>query len=136
MQLRRHRANIVISAIVIVVLAVAAFLVFQMGASGSSGWAIVHDSDGNETRLDLSDDQTLTITTSMGYNVVRVADGAVSVIEADCPNHDCINQGEIRVPGERVVCLPHQLWIEVEAADTDEGTSGQDAGTNVDTLAR
>lgn len=136
MQLRKHLANIVVIVVIIVVLVAAALFVFQAGASGSSGWAIVHDSDGQQTRIDLSGDETVMVTTSLGYNVVQVADGRARVIEADCPNHDCIDQGEISAPGEKVVCLPHQLWVEIAAQDAVQADSGLGTDSDVDTLAR
>ena len=44
---------------------------------------------------------------------------------ADCPGHDCINQGAIGSAGEIIVCLPHKLIVSIEGG-TDEGASAID----------
>lgn len=95
---------------------------FGSGASGAV--ARVHDSDGGITEISLSQPGRYVVETSLGTNVVEVRDGAVAVVEADCPNADCVDQGAIDAPGRQIICLPHHLWIEVvddEAASGDDG---------------
>ena len=109
---------------VLVVLVVAAFAVWRfVGATSESVYAIIHDGDGGTTVLELTKDETRTISTSFGTNVVEVRGGAVQVTEADCPNHDCIQQGAISQVGQQVVCLPHQLWVEVSASRDGAGAA-------------
>lgn len=64
--------------------------------------------------------------TDGGSNVVRVEDGAVSVISADCPDHDCVRRGRLSRPGDTSACLPHRFLIRVtgesEADLLDGGT--------------
>lgn len=62
--------------------------------------------------------------TDGGINVVRVEDGAVSVISADCPDHDCVRRGRLLRPGDTSACLPHRFLIRVAGegvADTLDG---------------
>ena len=56
----------------------------------------------------------ITIQTEYGTNVVHVAQGAISVIEADCPEQICVNQGPITDSLLPIVCLPHHLVIQIE----------------------
>lgn len=64
--------------------------------------------------------------TDGGSNVVLVEDGAVSVISADCPDHDCVRRGRLSRPGDTSACLPHRFLIRVagegEADLLDGGT--------------
>ena len=120
---------IAIAAMVAVVVAVAVG-VFAWGKIAGGSYAVVHDGDGGETRLDLAVDCEVAVTTSKGTNVVAVRDGKVSVVEADCPNHDCMRQGEIDSAGQQIVCLPHGLWIEI-ASDGGDG-----AGADTDVVSR
>ena len=112
-----RRANLIVGVLLAVVLVVA--LAFVVGArlpgSGDYGelHALVHDSDGRTYELPLSQDTTITVDTDLGTNVVVVKDGAVSVADADCDNHDCMRQGTLDAPGKQIICLPHELWIEV-----------------------
>ena len=48
-----------------------------------------------------------------GVNVIRVRSAeegyGIECVEADCPEHTCMEQGFITLPEEPVVCLPHRL---------------------------
>lgn len=110
--------------------AVALIFIIVLGAYGaslflleqpSSSYAVVHASDGSEKKLPLDKDTTITVSTDLGSNTIVVSNGAVSVIDADCPNHDCIQQGAISSTNQQIVCLPHKLWIEVVAEGTANG---------------
>ena len=57
-----------------------------------------------------------------GSNTVLVEPGRIRVIEADCPDGLCVDQGWLTDRGLPLVCLPHHLMIaprdrgEVDAA--------------------
>ncbi len=74
--------------------------------------------DGRETdRVDLAAVAApfeRTYETERGWNTVRFSPGRVAVVDADCPGHDCIRQGEIADGAVPIVCLPHRLVIEIE----------------------
>ena len=50
-----------------------------------------------------------------GTNLLVISDGEAFVKEADCPDGLCISQGKISRSGERIVCLPNRVMIEVIA---------------------
>ncbi len=50
-----------------------------------------------------------------GYNKIRVEPGRIAVIEADCPDKVCVNQGYITAGDLPIVCLPHELTITIES---------------------
>lgn len=60
------------------------------------------------------------IETKFGYNKIHVTNGAISVVESDCRDHICMEQGEIDSEAVPIVCLPHRLVIEIEG-DTVNG---------------
>ena len=62
----------------------------------------------------------MTVESEYGYNIVHVEHGGISVKEADCRDHICINQGAISDDAVPIVCLPHHLVIEIEG-DTVDG---------------
>ncbi len=64
-------------------------------------------------KLDLSIDETFTLETSGGKNIVEIKSGAVSVVEADCPDKICLRRGAIKNVGETIACVPHKLLIEI-----------------------
>ena len=55
-----------------------------------------------------------TVETEWGWNTIRVSHGAIQVIDADCPGHDCVEQGAISDGAIPIVCLPHRLVIEID----------------------
>ncbi len=46
--------------------------------------------------------------------VIEMKDGAICVYSSDCPDKICVNTGYISKKGEKIVCLPKKLIIEIE----------------------
>lgn len=63
---------------------------------------------------------TFTIHTDEGDNTVVVQDQTIGIVEADCPDKICIQEGFIRNPGETTVCLPHKVMVEIRSTATGE----------------
>ena len=49
-----------------------------------------------------------------GYNVIRIENGRIRIIDADCPDKLCVKTGWINEPGQSVICLPHKLIIKIQ----------------------
>lgn len=60
--------------------------------------------------LDLSVDGEYRVASDYGENVIRVSDGKVSVVSADCPTQDCVHHAPSD-SGAPIVCLPNRLVI-------------------------
>ncbi|MDD4159767.1 MAG: NusG domain II-containing protein [Synergistaceae bacterium] len=58
-----------------------------------------------------------------GYNKIRTEDGMIAVIEADCPDKDCVKKGWLKRPGDSAVCLPHRLVIRIAGEPEVEGVT-------------
>ncbi len=76
-----------------------------------------------------ADVPNLRSTETVGYNLVSVRDGAVSVEAADCRDQICVRHKPISKAGESVICLPHRLIVEITGAgrtddDTPDGVTG------------
>ena len=54
-----------------------------------------------------------------GTNILIISDGEAYLKEASCPDKLCVNQGKISMSGERIVCLPNKVMIEI-SGDGDE----------------
>ena len=117
-----RRAN-VIAVCVLVVCVAGAYALWRAWSAGAGSAgdlvAVVVDMSGEETVLALDEDSKTTFSCDDGYNTVVVSDGEVWVDEADCPNQDCVEMGHVGSVGEEIVCLPHELVIEVKS-DTEE----------------
>ncbi len=65
----------------------------------------------DETFLFVSGDET---------NTIVIKNGIVTVNEANCKDQICVKTRSISLPGEIIVCLPHQLTVEVFSKVEDD----------------
>lgn len=52
-------------------------------------------------------------------NILSINDGYVYMKKATCTGHDCVNQGKISKTGERIVCLPHKVIVEIKGGKSE-----------------
>ncbi len=60
-----------------------------------------------------------------GENTVVIEEGRVSISHANCPDQICVNQGWITDSTLPIVCLPHQVIVEIVGGES----SGLDTAT-------
>lgn len=87
---------------------VCSFFIF-FGASPATT-ATVRSDGVTVMTLDLSVDGEYRVESDYGVNVLRVEDGKISVVSADCPTQDCVRHGAAN-SGAPIVCLPNRLVI-------------------------
>ena len=134
----RNNIATIIAGVAVAALVVWSFAFFWGGGDDASAQeaefvAIIHDGDGGVRELPLDTDTELTITTSLGTNTVHIESGAASIVEADCPKHECMAQRPISRPGEQLICLPHKLWVEIAASGSNGSEMDVDSVTWKDT---
>lgn len=77
-------------------------------------------SDGELIKtVSLSEDTRFTVDHGDGYNVIEVQDGAVSVVEASCPDKVCIHTGAVSQGAVPIICLPNRLEVKVISTDNN-----------------
>lgn len=120
MNMKSSKTWIVIFAAVLVICA-AAFLLLK--GSGGHGTVAVIRVDGEiyeKINLDtVAVAYDMEIKTEFGYNKLHIEHDGISVTEADCRDHICMDQGKVSQVGVPIVCLPHRLTIEIEGDDID-----------------
>lgn len=57
------------------------------------------------------------VTSEYGTNRIRVEDGQICVVDADCPDRLCVRMGWRKNASLPIACLPHRLVIEIADAD-------------------
>lgn len=120
---RENRATILCAVVIAVLLAILTGLLYGRSATSAERLvALVHDSDGQTHTLPLDTDTTVVIETELGRNTIAIRDGAVLIEDADCPNGTCMQHAPLSEPGGQIICLPHQLWIEVVPEGSEGGT--------------
>ena len=73
--------------------------------------------------VSLQQDGEYPVSTQFGTNILRVENGAIAVVSADCPGNDCVHMG-FRRGGRSIVCLPNRLVLEFVREDSLDGISG------------
>ena len=89
------------------------------GDAAAALYAVIQNSDGFYQVLSLGEDATVTVTGSLGTNIIEVANGRVRCLESDCSNQTCVKQSWVSGRGQTVVCLPHKLIVQVVADPAD-----------------
>ena len=89
------------------------------GDAAAALYAVIQNSDGFYQVLSLGEDATVTVTGSLGTNIIEIANGRVRCLESDCSNQTCVKQGWVSGRGQTVVCLPHKLIVQVVADPAD-----------------
>ncbi|MFW5786520.1 MAG: NusG domain II-containing protein [bacterium] len=108
-----------VAAALIVALSVAVY-----AGPSVTGSQVTVQAEGERFVYSLEDSQRLTFEGPLGVTVVRIADGAVSVIEDPGPLQICVQQGEVRRAGEWLACLPNEVFIRVEGDTPPGGVDG------------
>ena len=109
-----------VAAALTIALSVAVYAGPSMTASDVSVQA-----QGERFVYSIEDSQRLTFDGPLGVTVVRIADGAVSVLEDPGPLQICVQQGEVSRPGEWLACLPNKVFIRIEGHSAPGGVDGQ-----------
>ena len=55
-----------------------------------------------------------------GTNILVIENGRAYMKDADCPDRLCVHQGKKSHSGERIVCLPNRVMVEI-VGDGKEG---------------
>ena len=94
-----------------------------------SAWLAVHRLDAPGTianiyvsgqcirSIDLDqvkEQEVFTVRCENGYNEVCVEPGQICIIDSDCPDQICVNNGWLTNRATPIVCLPHQVVIQLE----------------------
>lgn len=68
----------------------------------------------------IDDDEEIKIKSEERYNIVKIHDHGVEIIEASCPDKVCVHSGFITKPSESIVCLPNKVHIKIKTHDKNE----------------
>lgn len=100
------------AAVIAALLLLAAVLLFLYFGRGEKGAGVIVRVDGTEiARYSLADNGSYPL--NGGTNLLVIADGAAYILEANCPDGICIQQGKIRYTGQCITCLPNKLTVTV-----------------------
>ncbi|MGL6107579.1 NusG domain II-containing protein [Romboutsia sp.] len=53
------------------------------------------------------------------YNIVKVHDKGVEMLDSSCPDKVCVHTGFIDKPSKSIVCIPNKVNIKMKTKDTN-----------------
>ena len=119
---KKKRKNDIALAVVIILLATAGLLLFNL--TKSQGDYVIVKVDGVEKyRYSLNEDVDTVIYTGKnneGTNRLIIKDGEAYVSQANCPDKICAEHKPISNANESIICLPHRVSVEIISASSFE----------------
>ncbi len=104
----------------------AGVLWFFLRPGGTGAYVVITQHGSEISRYALHENRTVEITDpDHGFNTLIIENGEAYVSSADCGDLTCVHTGKVSREGERIICLPHELVIEIiggEASDMDAST--------------
>lgn len=117
------RAYFLILVIIILLLLSLIFITYRLSSSNRKLIAYLYQNGQLYQTIDLSkitSDYTFTvIAEDGGYNVISVKPGEIGILDADCPNKLCVSMGYVNSSLLPIVCLPHNLVIQIKETSHD-----------------
>ena len=101
-------------AVIVLVIAVSTFLLYQFVFSSSQGTEVQVTSQGFQRAFSFNEDRIVEVEGPLGITSVIIDDGEVWVSDSPCREKICIKMGKKHRVGEQVVCVPNRVIVEVK----------------------
>ena len=112
--IRKRDAAIIIMILLTGIICFAGYKLFS--PSGRTAVITINGKTAEKLSLTESGGRDITLKEAEGI-VIEINNGRIRVKSADCPDKICVNTGYISKVGERIVCLPKKLIIEIKAEE-------------------
>lgn len=112
MKIRIKKGDMIV---IILGLLMAGIVMWKTGGQSAGEYAVI-TADGKTEKYALSQNKTLRIETGNGEkNVVVIYNHEVYMKEASCPDQICVHHRPIAKNRESIICLPNEVYIEIES---------------------
>lgn len=111
------KADIVLFVVLLVLgLALSAASLF----AGTTGQKVEVTVDGKAYGVySLAENQTIEIKENGHTNKITIKDGTVQMAYSDCKNQICVNDGQISMTNQSIVCLPNKVMVEITGGEEE-----------------
>lgn len=107
--------NDILLAAALLIVSAAALFFLRAGDAGKTAEISV---DGKPwASYALSEDRVVEVESEHGRNLIEISGGSVRMLEADCPNGDCLAHAPVSREGQIIVCLPHRLVVKITGGE-------------------
>ena len=111
---RKTRIRDIILIASLTIIGLVLLLVVNTKSEGGS-FAVVQVDGVTVARYALSEDGVFVL--NGGSNTIEIKDGKIRMLEALCPNLQCVHQGWISKSYQSIVCLPNKMIVTIEGDD-------------------
>ena len=111
---RKTRIRDIILIASLTIIGLVLLLVVNTKSEGGS-FAVVQVDGVTVARYALSEDGVFVL--NGGSNTIEIKEGKVRMLEAQCPNLQCVHQGWISKSYQSIVCLPNKMIVTIEGDD-------------------
>lgn len=108
--------DIVFAVVVLIIAAVVGSGYFFLGKQDAGQITITVENEIYGTYL-LSEEQEIMINET---NYLVIKEEKADMIDANCPNKECVHQKSISKKGEAITCLPNKIIVEVTSGEMAE----------------
>lgn len=107
-------------ALAIVCAVISQVLSHQAASKLSDGpYVVIQNQDGVQYSKPLRENIELPISSKLGNNTIKIENSICWMKSSDCENQICVNTGKISKIGDMIVCLPHELMVQIVADPKD-----------------
>ena len=100
--------------VIVIVIAVVTFLLYQYVFSSSQGTEVQVTSQAFQRSFSFNEDRVVEVEGPLGITRVVIDAGEVWVSDSPCREKICIKMGEKQRVGEQIVCVPNRIIVEVK----------------------
>lgn len=109
--------DLILMGVIFVLSSVGLYFITFRGQTG--GTCVVEVEGRTVYELPLSEEREFEVSGPLGKTKIRVADGAVRVVDSPCPLKLCVKTGRIDRTNEMIVCLPNRVIVSIKGGKTD-----------------
>lgn len=108
---------IIISVIIILIISIYSFIYFN--DRDMKTLYIKYFDEEYEYKLSSSFSKKIELEKGDKKNIIEIKDNKVFLSYSSCKNQHCVKTGEISKVGEKIICIPNHLFIQIKASDED-----------------
>lgn len=108
----------ILDLVLIIILLLVGILLWLVPNKSVGNTVIVTSGGVKIGEYDISVSRVVEINYSDEKNVIKIEGGKVSVISSTCSGKECVHVGQISIVGEKIVCLPNKLIIEIVSQES------------------
>ena len=109
---------ILISSLILVVVVTMTILLINRAKSHLIAQISVANKVVEKIDLSKKEDKYYDIQGVNGKVKVHTKDGAIAIVESNCPHQDCVNMGYVSEAGRPIICAYNQVVITIVGATT------------------